>query len=65
MRIIIDIGDSSADVPAVLRAMDGDGLELTGVDGSHVGCRVAGIVPDEVKTGETYRMSAWLPLEEA
>jgi hypothetical protein len=26
--------------------MDGDGLDLVGVDGSHVGCRIAGIVEE-------------------
>jgi hypothetical protein len=46
MRIVLDIGDSAADVPAVLRAMDGFGLELVGVDGSHVGCRIVGIVEE-------------------
>jgi hypothetical protein len=46
MRIVIDIGDSAADVPAVLAVMDGDGLELVGVDGAHVGCRIAGIVEE-------------------
>jgi hypothetical protein len=45
-RIVIDIGETAADVPAVLAAMDGDGLELVGVDGSHVGCRIAGIVEE-------------------
>jgi hypothetical protein len=44
VKIVIDIGESSADASAVLWAMDGDGLELVGVDGSHVGCRIAGIV---------------------
>ena len=47
MQIVVDIGDSAADVPAVLAAMDGPGLELVGVDGSHVGCRIAGIVEGE------------------
>jgi hypothetical protein len=46
MRIVFDIGDSDADVPAVLRAMDGDGLELVGVNGWEVGCRIAGIVEE-------------------
>lgn len=68
MRIVLDIGESGADVPAVLRAMDGDGLDLVGVDGSHVGCRIAGIVeeghpglldPDQVE-------QVWIsPLEES
>jgi hypothetical protein len=44
--IVIDIGETAADVPAVLATMDGDGLELVGVDGSHVGCRIAGIVEE-------------------
>jgi hypothetical protein len=46
MRIVLDIGESADDVPSVLRAMDGDGLELVGVDGSHVGCRITGIVEE-------------------
>jgi hypothetical protein len=47
MRIVLDLGDTAADVPAILAAMDGDGLELVGVDGSHVGCRIAGIIRND------------------
>ena len=62
MRIVLDIGDSAADVPAVLAAMDGDGLELVGVDGSHVGCRFAGIAPawqTSRPSEHGYYLAAW------
>ena len=42
--IVLDIGTSKADVPAILKAMDGDGLEIVGVDGSHVGARIVGFL---------------------
>jgi hypothetical protein len=44
MKIVIDIGESMADVPAILAAMDGDGLTLTGVNGTQIGCRIAGFL---------------------
>ena len=44
MKIVIDIGDSRADQRAVLAAMDGDGLDLVGVDGWHVGCDLVGVL---------------------
>jgi hypothetical protein len=44
MKIVLDIGDTRADVPAVLAAMDGDGAELIGVNGWHVGCRITGLL---------------------
>jgi hypothetical protein len=43
MKIVIDIGDSRMgpdNQREVIRRMDGDGLDLVGVNGWHVGCRV-------------------------
>lgn len=56
--VVLDLGGTAADVESVLSVMDGDGLELVGVDGSHVGCRVIGLLREVAAPipGKRYRI---------
>lgn len=73
MRIIIEIDDDLSDATVIRQLQDmqkrsdgpGMGFVSLETDLAQFYVRIEGVVPAEVKSGETYRMAAWIPLEEA